>query len=567
MVAKHLEQLKKSLPQRGPQTDDELHDWIKKNLDYDIPRASVCEDHSSPFQFLADLYFGRTQSAVAMANRGGSKTFVSALLHFLNSMFKPGYESLTVGAIEQQSKRCYENLQNILKKHAKVPNHAQHPDVMRSIESETTFKNGSKVEIVPGTVAAVNGPHPNGVHGDEIELMDPQVYQESRNMSQSKNGWKSMDWLTSTRKRAAGPMQKILDRIAEAEAQGLRPPFKLYVWCIFEAAKNVPNCQSANPDLEEGARCGCDKIVNGKWEDGTPRRFVDVCKGRLFRSQGFIETEDLYKTFMESDQDTWEAQQECSKPEVGGMVFKTWSKERYGIKWYEPKPEYGDVYTSTDWGTDNPAAVSWYQVLDRDLMVHGFNDVKGKPTKLLVRGTIVVFDEIYVAGKGNTELADLVIDRENAWADVYPEFRVKRRFADPSNLGARRDWAKHSRRRMPTQFYCTRDIKEQIKTCNHMLRNDEIAVDVIRCKMFPLEADAYHYPEKKPGMVDDPELPVDDFNHIMSEFRYFCENWKYIRTRTQAKGAPKTSETKYQKRSPIKSGAPRYLPRSTDTIG
>lgn len=561
-TARYLEQLKKGIADTGPQNDDQLHAWIKENLAYDIPRVRVCEDHSTPFDFLSDLYFNRVNSAVAMANRGGSKTMVSALLHFLNSMFKPGFESMSVGAIEAQSKRAYENLRKIIMRHGNVKEVGKHPMVIRSIESETSFQNGSKVEIVPGTVAAVNGPHPNGVHADEVELMDPSVFQESRNMSQSKDGHPAVDWITSTRKRAAGPMQQILDKIAGAEAEGRRPPYKLYVWCVFESAKNVPNCQIANPGLPAEERCECDQIANGKWEDGTQRRFIDVCKGKLSRSQGFIELADLHKTFMESDQDTWEAQQECSKPEVGGMVFKTWNKERYGIKWYDPKPEYGDVYMSVDWGTDNPAGVTWYQHLNRDLLVHGFNDVRGNPTKVLNSGTYVAFDEIYKARMGNTELGKMVQNREESWREIHPEFQIRRRFADPANLGARADWVNL---RMPTSFFCTRDIKEQIKSANHILKADMFAVDIIRCKVMPLEFDAYHYPEKKAGMVDDPETPVDDFNHIMSNFRYFVENMKYILRRQSTKvKKPRAGSARYTK-SPVKSGAPRYLPTSASS--
>lgn len=163
---------------------------------------------------------------------------------------------------------------------------------------------------------------------------------------------------------------------------------------------------------------------------------------------------------------------------------------------------------------------------------------------------------------GNTELGNIVIDRENSWREIHPEFQIKRRFADPANLGARADWARHPVKPMPTSFFCTRDIKEQIKTGNHILKADMFAVDVIRCKVMPLEFDAYHYPEKKAGMVDDPEVPVDDFNHIMSNFRYFVENMKYLLRRTGNKPKrPRAGSPRYTK-SPVKSGAPRYLPTS-----
>lgn len=582
-LAKRLTELKRYAELKGPQTDDELHAWIKRNLGFDIPRVAVCDGHCAPFDFVSDMYFERETAAVAMANRGGSKTMSSAIIHLLNSLFKPGCEGLTVGAIEAQSKRAYENLKTLLVMHGKsitggkinLPH--EHPKVVRTIESETSFDNGSKVEIVPGTMAAVNGPHNPKVHTDEVELMDPAVFEESRNISQSKTILqtdpitgeeteriiKAQDWITSTRKRAAGPMQRILDSIYESEKNGHKPPYKLYVWCYAESAKPVKNCQVANPDLPDDQKCGCDKVVNGKWDDGTPRRFTDVCKGKLARSSGYLELDNIHKRFMESDQDTWEAQQECSKPELGGMVFKTWSNDRYGIKWYTPNPDFGPIIQGIDFGGGTtPAAVNWYQILNQDLLVYGKDQTRTEaPMKLLKAGTRVCFDEIYKAETGNIDIAEMIIAKEKAYKSKYPNFKVKYRFGDPANKPAHFDFRKMG---LQVSYFATRDIIEQIKTCNTILKNDLFAVDLNQCKMFPLEAVAYHYPQKRAGIEYDPEKPVDDFNHTMSNFRYAMENLKVIEKRGSITGGvPRTDGTIHETamKSPIKSSAPRYLPR------
>jgi hypothetical protein len=104
--------LGRRLQDDGPQNDEELDAWIQVNIGVKIPRTCVCPDHQSPFQFLADLYFERIGSALALANRGGSKTFVVAILHFLNCTFKPGCEALSFGATEAQGNRCYGNIED-----------------------------------------------------------------------------------------------------------------------------------------------------------------------------------------------------------------------------------------------------------------------------------------------------------------------------------------------------------------------------------------------------------------------------------------------------------------------
>ena len=103
-------ELERRLILYGPQTDDELHAWIKAELNLDIPRVAVCEGHDPPFDFLSDLYFERIDAGLGVGNRGGAKTLMVAILHWLNSKFKPGTESCTFGATEAQSLRCYAHL-------------------------------------------------------------------------------------------------------------------------------------------------------------------------------------------------------------------------------------------------------------------------------------------------------------------------------------------------------------------------------------------------------------------------------------------------------------------------
>ncbi len=577
-LAKATEELKKRPKTQGPgskpgltpeQQNDELHIWIKENLGYDIPRKKVCPDHQAPFDFLSDLYFERVTSAIAIANRGGSKTMISAILHLLNSLFKPGCESAQVGAVEQQAQRAYGNLKVLLKRHGKVDVHDQHPMVTRSIQRSTEFTNGSILEVLIGTPEGVNGPHPQKVGTDEAELMELQIYQESRNMSQSKKSEDgevtimAQDWVTSTRKRAHGMMQMLLDENIEAERAGADPPYTVYTWCVFESAAPVPNCQVANPGCD--SPCSCDRVMKGVWDDGSPRRFNEICNGRLAQSGGYLDLHDLHKTFRSTNQETYDAQQLCDKPETAGLVFPTFEKSRHGIKWWEPDPDYGKIYQGVDWGTTNPAAVVWFQVLDFDVYAYGYFQARNEDPAVLVKaGTRIAFDEIYKADMGNVELAEKVVAREKLWKKQYPTFRVVRRFVDVQGLGIRRDWARNNPP-LITSWFATRDIKEQIKICRELIREDRFKVDTTRCEMFCDEAESYHYPKKKLEMVDDPEVPVDDFNHAMSAFRYAMINLHVMDRKriTTGKGNPQSSEHGHITGGSA-SSAPRYLPRTDD---
>lgn len=521
-MARQMAAMESKLKLHGPQDDDQLHTWIKETVGIDIPRVSVCPDHDAPFKFFSDMYFNRCDTAaILMANRGGSKTFLVALLHLVNSKFKPRCESATIGAIEAQARRAYAHL---LKFMDIVPELKE--DLASSIMSETRWKNGSRVEVLPGTIAAVNGPHPQIVHFDEVELADEDAFYESRNMSLSGHGIPAQDIITSTRKRGAGLMQRLIDEITDAQSQGFIPPYRLYQWCVFETTTKQRNCQVANPHIDEEHRCTCDKVVKGKWDNGEPRRFSDICQGRLAKSEGWMTLDDVHKTFMADSRDIWEAQQECIKPSTEGMVLPRFAVERHGIRGFMPDPDNGPIFAGIDFGGTNPHAVIWFQVLRYEVDVES----AGGGTKRLPEGSVVAFDEFYKSEIGNNKLAEAIVNREAFWANKFPGFTVIRRFADPQGKAARLD-LHHYTPKINTSFYVSRDVKEHIKALVALIDDELFYVDTVRCPMWVAEAQAWHYPKMKAGMIDDPEKPVEDFDHAMAATRYGVSNLLYMERR------------------------------------
>lgn len=533
-LAKVTQVIEQRVVSGAPMTDDELHAWIKSELGIDIPREAVCDGHNSPFDFVADFFFERQNSAIVVANRGGSKTFGVAILHYLNGKFKAGIEGFTFGATEAQSKRAYAHLKDLIRK-------KNDDEIESSLESMTKWKNGSSVEIVPGTIRAVNGPHPQVVHADEVELMDEDVFYESRNMAQSKTVdgrfLRAQNIITSTRKRAAGLMQRLIDEVLDAELQGKEPPYKLYTWCIFETAQNVPNCQKANPDLPEGKRCPCDGIKRGKLEGGVDRSLADVCNGRLARSTGWIAFDDIIKLFLSNTPEMWEAQQECKKPSTSGMVVPTFTRERHCIKNFEVDPANGPIYEGIDFGGTNPHAVLMCQVLEHEIDVEMWSG----GTRRLRQGTYVYFDEIYKAEISNNKLADLICEREALWRKAAPGFRIHSRFCDPQGKAARLDLRNHNPP-LPSVWHTTRDVREHLKLVNELFNDDMIVIDATRCLMMVEEIEAWHYPKGRSSLVDDPEIPVSDFDHAMSAMRYSIANIARLSGRVSAVMSPISSE-------------------------
>lgn len=471
-------------------TDVQLHTWIKDKLGINIPRVAVCPDHDAPFDFISDLFFKRVDAALVMANRGGGKSYYSALWSFLNAYWEPGVECLHVGAIEIQAKRVYSHVKQFQNKAA--------PDKINSTTiSETLWNTGSKVEIVTGSLSSVNGPHSQKVHRDEVELMDKQVYQESLQIERAKKvdgrPISSQTLLTSTRKTPDGLMQELLDECSEAEQEGRRPPFKVYTFCIKECIEPQPKCRVAFPNLPENQKCDCNQIQKGEWQEGQKRTFDQVCNGALSKSDGFIPLDDAHKTFIKSSKAMWEAQQECKRPYVEDVSLPEFSRERHGIQGFVLDPANGPIYQGLDWGGTSPFAAIWMQVLDFGISVLDF---KGDE-KYLKEGTKVFFHEFYYSEISNSEFADFIAGIEKEFRMETPKFRVKGRFADPQGKAAKLEFKRHDPPLLCTWPTVTREREEHLKRFREIVDNDMFVVDLDACPMFVQEIEAWNINIKK----------------------------------------------------------------------
>jgi hypothetical protein len=562
-IVRRVQTLSRKLRYDGPQNDDELHAWVEQNLGVNIPRVAVCSDHVAPFTFLADLYFERTSAGLALANRGGSKTFIVACLHFLNSTYKPGCESMSFGATEGQGQRCYQHIEDWCYKRDEETGRRTNivKDFIQDkpLKSHTVWKTGSRVEVVAGSENAVSGPHPAKAHADEIDMMEEAVWNQSRGMAVSlpaKGPLPSFmshfhgvippqDIASSTRNSTKGRMQKILDEIFEDIKAGDIPQFDVYVWCIWETIQENPNCQCAPKEarqarlkelgLNPDSLCECHRVAKGQWGMDAPashlvgekRRLVHVCAiydnsdptntkpidGKGFHSRGWKPPVDLIRTFKRNTPGTWTLQHECREGKDENTYIPNWSLAEYGIRHYEPHPLYGPIYQGVDWGTDHPACVLWFQYLTAEVPALDFNY---QPI-WLSPGTYVLFKEIYVAGISTETLAQRVIQQEERWRYELesPQWSVKGRFCDPAGAGDRLTFFNYG---MKSGWpYKTRNKQRMIENVQNLVIDDRFAVDVDQAEMFCEEVEIW---QKNPKT--DKEL--DKFNHAMAAWRYGISN-------------------------------------------
>jgi hypothetical protein len=522
-------------------TPDELWEWIRRETGVSIPRVAVCEDHCAPFDFVWDAYSNSERALLLMANREGGKTLAVSIVHYVNAETKPKYEGITFGAILPQAQKAYKYIKSYITTTNADGEQIPNPQIAgEPTRSETKWKSGSSVGVIVGTISGVNSPHPNTVHADEIDIMDRDVYNESRNMSGSSGDDKDripgQDIATSTRKSSKGLMQEILDEVADAIKKGHKPAWKVYIYCIAEVAKEVSCCRAVDPVTrvrrlvevgeDPGKLCECDRVVKGEWDENTPRTLESVCAGRFFRSRGWMYYEDIVGKFMQNSQTVWEAQMECRRPSADGIYLPTFTRERFGLRLWVPRPEFGQIWMGVDWGGGAASAVLWIQgPLRQPVEITGY----GRQPIIVPQRAYVVFDEIHQAGIGATKLADEVVRREIGWRQKFNGWKVAGRFADMAGRQQRDDWREHDPP-LWTGWHISRDFSPTVDCIQGLVKDLRWFVDVERCPNVLNDAESWR--QKNGKEVEDAST------HSMASNRYCVTNVEVLdRRKTREKGS------------------------------
>lgn len=526
---------------KRPTNNDELHQWIINECGYNIPRVAVCPGHQAPFDFVADAFFERYDSLFQVGSRELGKTLGVSVVNYANAETRPGCTSCTFGAIETQAQRAYDHVTSFVYTRDEEGVKKLKPQMAGvPLRKKTEWKTGSKIEIIVGTESGVNSPHPHKVHADEVDLMDERVWSQSRNMSSSGSVFgeriKAQDFATSSLKSNHGLVASIMKECDEAEAQGFEPPWKIYYSCVYEASEEVSECQCADAEqrkvrLTELGRdpdelCGCDRVAKGEWSEDFPRTLASVCKGKFFRSRGWMAHTDVKRKFRQNTQRTWESEMECRRVSVDGVYLEAWTRERFSLKGWQPRPEYGNCYTGTDWGGGAESAVLWVQGPLRTSVQCGHT--------LVPEGAFVVFDEFLRAGIGATKLADEVLAKEVGWRQRIPGFRITNRFADVAGRQQRDDWREHNPPLKTVWWLSSRDFDPQV-TCLQGLVEDKLYwVDIERCSRHVDDIEAWRQKNGK-------EIH-DESSHTMASARYLLTNVVTRVQRHRNKGGGSTAE-------------------------
>jgi hypothetical protein len=320
---------------------------------------------------MADAIFDRFRSAAVVGPRGGGKTRNLSILDHLNSRFRERCGTNHVGSILAQAQLGY----GYLLEYFQMKPFRRDPLTLPTMR-KTTYRNGSFVAILPGTITGVSGPHPQRGLLDEADFCPWDVYQQFLGMPLSSDEVPLQEIITSALRTVHGTMQRIIN---EAPARGRR----VYRWCVYEAMRPCPMCEDAERVKRgivlEPPSCPL-------WREPSE------CGGRVRNSRGHLRLEDILHRHQEVDEETWIVQYLVRRGSRQGLVVPNWSVLPDGNVTEEAEydAEAGPTFWCWDYGFTDPFVLYWCQFCKN--------------------GDVHVFDGVYVTQHDIDEVLDYVHD-------------------------------------------------------------------------------------------------------------------------------------------------------------
>lgn len=215
---------------RAPTNDEELYWLIVAMWGIRLPRTPVCVGHTSPFQAVADAFFGRPPGfAVWYASRGSGKSLALAVLGLVKA-FVMDVDVTILGGSMTQSKNVAEHMAKLLAS-ANAPLYA----MQKRTVTEIRLKSQKTIRPLPASQTTVRGPHPPLQLLDEVDEMDKAIYNASlgQGMEQENIHGQVVEEYIVASSTWQNPEGTFTEVIENARAKG-QP---IYTWCWRELLK------------------------------------------------------------------------------------------------------------------------------------------------------------------------------------------------------------------------------------------------------------------------------------------------------------------------------------------
>ncbi len=270
-------------------------------------------------EFVADLFYERTQQAILWKPRGGGGSLAAAILIWLMMVYR-GRSFLDMAGSGEQAKRVYEYVSQFW---YCVPHLADALLDGDPLQSETRLKNGVTLSCVPASEKAARGKHVAGFVADESCQEDARV---GRVLQAAVQGALSEPNFTivllSTFHVPFGFFQENWDL---AEERG----YACYRWDVYDCmACCKVGLEEATPDDPDALaycrrNCLLTEVVLDHGADGqVVGEHFEGCNGRARTSSGHLNRDNVFRAkHLNSGTDVWAVEHECKRPTTSGMVY------------------------------------------------------------------------------------------------------------------------------------------------------------------------------------------------------------------------------------------------------
>ncbi len=210
----------------------ELGDWCEDVLGVRIPRRRVCVGHRAPLEAVADAYFAVHPRTVWKASRlFGGKTAALAGLSMAEAITLGAGVTLLGGSLKQ-SKQAHQYMrgeEGMAGKFWKWPKAPRHLLRTEPTLTKTALGNDGWIEALAASAKAVRGPHPQRLRGDEIDEMNPSVWDDAQGQAKADNLRRIKEQVVacSTLHHPNGTMARELRMATERG-------WPVYEWCYKE---------------------------------------------------------------------------------------------------------------------------------------------------------------------------------------------------------------------------------------------------------------------------------------------------------------------------------------------
>lgn len=334
-----------------PRTEDELHRFVSRVFDLDVPRVAINAGSCAPFEYLAHTFFERSGAertdCVVWANRGGGKTLLGAVATLLDLLFKPGVQVRILGGSLEQSSKMYAHLVAL----------CERPLVRPVLDGEPTQRrvrlvNGSRAEVLAQSQRSVRGVRVHKLRCDEVELFDPEVWQAAQLVTRS--DWCGQTYVhgsveaLSTMHRHGGLMGELVaeEQIGGRNQSGsslrsepaLPRGRRVFPWNYLDV---IERCPAERP---------CDTCV--LWDD---------CRGRAKHANGFMNIDDLVAQWHRSSRETWAAEMACQRPRRSECVYPNFDLGRHVARARRESVGEATAFevSGMDFGLRSPLVMLW----------------------------------------------------------------------------------------------------------------------------------------------------------------------------------------------------------------